>query len=395
MESCLSERHYSVKWQKQMLRCIRKLVLFMNEKGIIHYTEHVGDNFATNMSGASTSMLRFVRRSITILNDFIQGKEYTLIPKRVAYLFPGQIGEHSRCFIDHIAVSRRLSPSTLKLYIAALSRFSVSMDIRKVACGNMTKHDIFSFMSSVQNLNTHIYIPLRVFLKHLHQTGLTSDDFSLELKHLNYTRGSKLPSVYTPDEICKLENGVQRGSVTGKRNYAILLLATRLGLRSSDIVNLEFSNIDWEHNMIRLVQVKTSRPIDLPLLCDVGEAIIDYAVNGRPKTSLKKIFLTATNPVRPLKAADIWAIISRLFNEAGIETGARHHGGHACRHSLATSILGNNVGLPVISGILGHASSQTTQVYLGVAIATLINVAHMVPPIEEEFYHQQGGLFHE
>jgi site-specific recombinase XerD len=393
--SCLSERQYSKNWQKMMLGCIKKLEFFMNDKDIILYEDSVVNEFVVSMNSASPSMLRHIKRSITILNDFIQGKKYTRMSQRTNYLFPGQIGEHATRFIDDVAVCKRLSSSTLKLYTAALSRFSVEMNIRQVTCERMNKHDIIMFISSVQNLNAHIYVPLRIFLGYLHETGLTEDDFSLELKHLKSIRGSKLPSVYTPEEIGKLENGVQRGSVVGKRNYAILLLATRLGLRSSDIVNLEFSNIDWDNNIIRLVQVKTSRPIDLPLLCDVGEAIIDYVVNGRPKTELKKVFVTATNPVRLLKAADIWAIVSRLFKEAGIDTCGKHHGGHACRHSLATSILGNNIGLPVISGILGHASTQTTQVYLGVEIGTLLKVAHVVPPVDENFYCQKGGLFHE
>jgi integrase len=201
--------------------------------------------------------------------------------------------------------------------------------------------------------------------------------------------------VYTSEEIIQLETSIQRGSAIGKRNYAMLLLASRLGLRASDIVNLEFSNIDWDNKSIRLYQIKTGRPIELPLLSDVGDAIIDYTLHGRPKTEIKKIFVTATNPVRTIKAANIWAIVSRMISEAGIELKDRHHGGHAMRHSLATNLLESKVGFSVISNVLGHTSRETTMVYLGVDVKLLIECSLEVPLVDKNFYEQKGGLFYE
>ena len=139
----------------------------------------------------------------------------------------------------------------------------------------------------------------------------------------------------------------------------MLLLASRLGLRASDIVNLEFSCLDRENKSIRFSQLKTGRPIELPLLGDVGDAIIDYILHGRPKTGIKKIFVTATNPVRTLMASNMCTIVARMLSEAGIEVRERHHGGHAMRHSLATRILENNVGISVISNVLGHSGAET------------------------------------
>jgi integrase len=173
------------------------------------------------------------------------------------------------------------------------------------------------------------------------------------------------------------------------------LLASRLGLRASDIVNLEFSNIDWPNKSIRLSQLKTGRPIELPLLSDVGDAIIDYILHGRPKTEIKKIFVTATNPVRPLVADNMGAIVTRMFSESGIEANGRHHGGHALRHSLATRILENNVGLSVISNVLGHAGTETTMIYLGVDVKTLIECSIEVPFVDKNFYEQKGGFFYD
>ena len=175
----------------------------------------------------------------------------------------------------------------------------------------------------------------------------------------------------------------------------MLLLASRLGLRASDIVNLAFSDIDWEDKSIRLSQQKTGRLIELPLLSDVGEAIIDYVIHGRPQTAIKKIFVTATNPVRTMKACNMCMIVTRMFAEAGIEVKGRHHGGHAMRHSLATVLLGNNTGLSVISSVLGHADTETSMVYLGVDVKMLIECSMEVSLVDKDFYEQKGGLFYE
>ena len=97
----------------------------------------------------------------------------------------------------------------------------------------------------------------------------------------------KLPSYYSKEEILQFENQIDRLSIVGKRDYAMFLLASRLGLRSSDIRLLQFSDIDWDKNEIRIIQKKTKKPVILPLLEDVGTAIIDYVMNARPDKKTK------------------------------------------------------------------------------------------------------------
>ena len=385
----------SGKRQKDLLSSIHKLVGYMEKNNSDVYTESIGGEFITQQSGQSFSRQRTNRRALYLLESFIEGRKCALVTPKKTYVFPGDIGICSQSFIREEGESKRLCHKTLTAYKSALSRFSVAMEIRQVTLQNMNRQDIIMFMSSVQNMNKHIVNPLRNFLSYLYDKGITDRDFSGLFQHVKHSRCSKLPSVYTPEEIIQLETGIQRGSSTGKRNYAILLLASRLGLRSSDIVNLEFSNIDWENKAIRLYQQKNGRPVELPLLSDVGDAIIDYVLHGRPKTHLKKVFVTTTNPVRPVLAGSIYSIVNRMILEAGIAVNNRHHGGHALRHSLATNLLGNNVGLSVISNILGHASTESTMVYLGVDIKLLIDFSLEVPSVNKEFYEQEGGFFYE
>ncbi len=157
----------------------------------------------------------------------------------------------------------------------------------------------------------------------------------------------------------------------GKRDYAILLLITRLGLRSGDVCNLQYENIDWEQNKISLTQHKTGRPLTLPLLEDVGLALIDYLKFARPKCDSQFIFIRHRAPLGPFVSKSVYMLVARYIGKAGLLTPSKKHGPHALRHSLASRLLEENVPLPVISEILGHANTETTATYLSISVEQL------------------------
>jgi len=169
----------------------------------------------------------------------------------------------------------------------------------------------------------------------------------------------------------KLLASIDRDNPVGKRDYAIMLLIAHLGLRSSDVVNLRFENINWEENRISLTQKKTGRPLTLPLLEDVGLAIIDYLKFGRPRCDFQNIFTRHRPPISPCTASGMYGLVSRCISRAGLLTDEKKHGPHALRHSLASRLLEENVPLPIIAEILGHANSHTTAAYLAIDIDKL------------------------
>ncbi len=120
----------------------------------------------------------------------------------------------------------------------------------------------------------------RVFFHHLFQQGLTREDLVEKLPVVKGRRKFKLPQVWKQEDVLSILNSIDRGSPVGKRDYAILMLITRYGLRSSDVRTLKLSNLRWAENVIEIVQNKTRNPLRLPLLRDVGWAIIDYLKNG-------------------------------------------------------------------------------------------------------------------
>jgi integrase len=164
---------------------------------------------------------------------------------------------------------------------------------------------------------------------------------------------------------------VDRSNPIGKRDYAIILLIARLGLRSGDVVNLKFENINWEENRISITQQKTGRPLTLPLLEDVGLAIIDYLKFGRPKCEYQNIFVIHKPPETPCTVGGMYTLVSNRISRAGLHKNKKKRGPHALRHSLASRLLEENIPLPIISEILGHASSNTTATYLSIDINKL------------------------
>jgi phage integrase family protein len=168
-----------------------------------------------------------------------------------------------------------------------------------------------------------------------------------------------------------------------------------LGLRASDIANLKFENILWEDNAIRLIQQKTNKELELPLLPEIGNAIIEYLRYGRPKSQSSYIFLLARSPYTHINQPVISQIAKKYFLKANVNIKNKHHGAHALRHSLATLLLEEQVKLPVISEVLGHENTESTSYYLRIDIQSLKKCSLDVSPVCENFYTQKGGYFYE
>ncbi len=263
-----------------------------------------------------------------------------------------------------------------------------------VTTSNLDHIAVNGFMASAQNIRFHVCRPVRRFLRFLYEQSIISTDLSAPLYLMKPNNVEKLPSVYNVEEIKLMDRAIERVTGKGKRNYAIFLLASRLGLRASDIANLQFRNIDWDRNLIILQQIKTQKTIELPLLTIIGEALIDYIRFGRPKSESKMIFISACAPYNPIGASSVCMTIRDVISKAGLTTRNRHSGAHSLRHSLATQMIEQGESLSLISETLGHSNTQTTMVYLGVDVNGLLSCSLYVPPIPECFYNQEGGVYH-
>ncbi|MGH9055059.1 MAG: site-specific integrase, partial [Acidimicrobiales bacterium] len=186
-------------------------------------------------------------------------------------------------------------------------------------------------------------------------------------------RQARIPSVWNPADVARLVEAIDRANPSGKRDYAIVLLICRLGLRSVDVKRLEFADLDWPGNHVSVVQAKTGRRVDLPLLKDVGWAVIDYIRDGRPASDCPQVFLRHTAPIGPFSDQDhLHQILVKHARVAHVSLGEkRRHGMHSLRHTLATRLMEDGTPVEQIADILGHQSVQSTGVYLKSSLGLL------------------------
>jgi len=214
----------------------------------------------------------------------------------VKHTLEGEIGLQMQRLITHLQSLRR-SSVTIKDYELYLNRFIVFLNQSGVySIRGIRERHILGFLSTTENNKVNVASCLRVLFRFWFESHLTDGNFEDILRNYKWVKREKVPSFFTTDEVRDIEESIDKSSGAGKRNYAMLLLASRLGLRASDIANLKFSNIDWDKNEIKFTQYKTGNPVTLPLLNDVGNAIIDYLKYGRFKSESQNIFISSRAP---------------------------------------------------------------------------------------------------
>jgi len=211
---------------------------------------------------------------------------------------------------------------------------------------------------------------LRGFLHSMYLYGLRDDDLSLYVPKLYYPKSAKIPTTLTPEELSKIFAVIDRGSPIGKRDYCLILLVLRCGLRACDASNLQLNNINWECGHIEFTQEKTAVKVQLPIPEDVGIAIIDYLKYARPQTNTPYLFVKLIPPYDKL------VYPSNIFNKYLARANIKHGqhaplGMHTLRHTLATRLLEKDVPVEVISAILGHTKVESVKPYLQINIEKL------------------------
>src|SRR5689334_21712219 len=190
-------------------------------------------------------------------------------------------------------------------------------------------------------------------------------------------RQARIPSVWDPGEVARIVEAIDRDNPCGKRDYAIILLIARLGLRGVDIRRLEFADFDWAGNRLFVVQAKTGDRVQLPLLKEVGWAVIDYIRHGRPDSDCPQVFLRHLAPIGPFSEQDhLHQILVKHARVAHVPVSEkRRHGMHSLRHTLATRLMEGGTPVEQIADILGHQSVQSTGVYLKSSLGLLSKCA--------------------
>jgi integrase len=386
---------------KQYVCYWRRIKRYMAVNKIKQFDSSVGKKYLLSLFGSqdysklSKGQKDYVR-SVRVLSEF--SSKGSIRPVKEQVFFNGPIGEAMADYISY-RFSLRLNIRTVEEGQQHLFRFYKYLITHGIKSVKHISHlHILTFAKTIDPIFTTLTYraleSIRGFFRYAYKEKLIEQDIAVRVPKYNYNRQPKLPSVYSPEEIDTMIASIDRGSVAGKRNYAIVLLAARLGLRASDIAYLKFENIYWDKSTIILNQFKTGKRIELPLLPDVGNAIIDYLKYGRPKSDHPFIFLIACSPFSPIMRGAITGIVHSYLMKAGIDITQRRHGPHALRHSLASILLEKETILPVISEVLGHQDTESTNYYLRIDRKSMSKCVLEVPPVTVSFYHQQKGYFY-
>jgi len=370
--------HYKNNWRKLQKFAQQQNESCFSEKLGIDFIEKVYKITQVDFNGCLTRSQIYKLRIIRMIGDFqLHGSVLRRYYKHNELLHKPYLIEAVIRYKD-FCLGMDYSPVTIDHYTKIASKFLDYFDAHG--------HTLFCEISLsvidgyIKTLGGYTYktveqqlCGLRSFLRFLFSEHLNSSDFSLKVPMVQARKQTRIPSVWPAGELKQLLSVIDRGSPLGKRDYAMILLVCRLGLRVGDLKELKFDNFHWGEKEIVLTQSKPTEGLSLPLLQDVGWAVIDYIQYGRPKIESSHVFVRHMAPFLPFSESDHLAqIIVKYMGLAHIPKSAKRKAGfHSLRHTLASRLLEKGTPLPVISDILGHTDPQSTAVYLKVDINKL------------------------
>jgi integrase len=326
---------------------------------------------------------RHIAFEVKMLADFAKNGRFERAHTRVQAIHrPPAMQKTLRDYEQYCKDRLYLRPSTLLLRTTAATTFLDFLHSSKArTLEQIQVADLSEFVSSRDHLKprtvARIVSDVRCFIRFLSMRGILQKDLSAELPTVRVPRDATIPSVWDQELIVRLLGAVDRSSAKGKRDYAILLLACRLGFRAGDIRTLKLDNLHWAESTTEITQAKTGTPLTLPLTNEVGQALIDYLKLGRPKSAHREVFLKVSPPFGPFGDNDNLHHIIKYWRQlAGITFRCPQKWGlHSLRHTLATRLLEKSTPLPTIAAILGHTSLQSTRIYAKADVEALRSVA--------------------
>ena len=386
LEKELLRLHYTDQSLKYYRSMWRHIATFCESNEADHFTEDLGLRFLDKRynfselekSGKLTQSIINVFRVVRMLGDFQQHRSILRrYYKQKELLQRHEFREMLQRYADHCR-QKEYSKVTQNHYRTISEKFLSYLESQEIEhIPDIAATHVAGYINTLlgyacKTVELHL-CAMRSFLGYLYTNEFHPQNLTSSVPAIKARKQNRIPSVWTPDHVTKLLDIIDRGNPAGKRDYAMILLVARLGLRTIDIKHLKLDNLKWQNNRIELIQSKTSKPLTLPLLPDIGWAIIDYLKNGRPKVESPYVFLRHLAPLEPFSDEDhLHQIVVKYMRLAKIPIcPQKKKGMHSLRHTLASRLLEENTPLSVISDILGHVSSDSTAVYLKVNVNML------------------------
>lgn len=373
--SSLIDQQYSAHGVCMNARCVRRFGDWLARRQI---DAQGADEHAVALYHRERTSARRVwrgeRRSLGKLLIFLRERGVIAVPTIAAEVAPADRVVHQ--FKEHLLHVRGLAPHTISMYGAWARRFLTEQLGNEASDLNTLRAaDVITFVQ--HQARTHqpgelkrMTTALRSFLRYAQFQGDVEPGIVAAVPAVaSWTSTPALPRAISTEHACRALDACDRHTAIGSRDYAVLLLLARLGLRAGEVVALLLDDVDWDSGRIR-VRGKAGREAWLPLPTDVGQAIAAYLQHARPSAPDRHLFLRASAPIRGLRSGmAVASIVAHALRSAGIDTPRR--GAHQFRHALATQMLHRGASLTEIGELLRHRSPQTTAIYARVDLAAL------------------------
>jgi len=378
----LSEQGYSRSFGRQKIELVADLSQWLDRRHlrVAELNERRIDAFLTarwkgrRRTGGEQSTLALLLRHL---------REGGIVPTALPPAVPGPIDLLEKEYAQFLVQERGLSQATLHNYLPVARHFlSQRFGAQKIRLQELRSKHVTRFIlrltaTAGRRQAQAATCALRSFLGFLYQRGLLATNLGAAVPTVASGQWSDLPQFLSPVEVERLLQTCDRSCPVGRRDYAVLLLLARLGLRAGEVVHLSLDAINWEAGEL-LIRGKSSREDRLPLPQDVGQALAHYLRKGRPECSSRRVFLRINAPRQGFSSSvAICDIVRRALARARLSP--PHKGAHLLRHSLATTMLRGGASLAQIGQILRHQQAQTTEIYAKVHLTALRALAQPWP----------------
>ena len=287
-----------------------------------------------------------------------------------------QIQRLVAAFGENLLEAQALSRATCRQYLPFAEQFLTGRFASgSVELGELSAADVVDFIRRQSSRLSparakSATIAMRSFLRYLRLRGDVAIDLAAAVPTVPNWSMTAIPRAIAPDQLRAVLDSCRRDTAVGCRDYAILLLLARLGLRAGEIVALTLDSIDWNRGCLAVVGSKVGQNSELPLPADVGSAIAEYLRRSRPRSDCRRLFLRANAPIGGLGSqTSVGTIVGAAIARAGVNPPQR--GAHQFRHALACEMLRQGASLTEVGSLLRHQHQKTTSIYAKVDFVAL------------------------
>lgn len=356
---------------------------WLKEKGYSSYCKKEGIEFLQDYKSkhGNNRYYRSLRTVIYRLNDIIdatwrdvhsdKGKRFCIADDFI------EVIDKYCCWADNTGHAS----GTIKYKRYAVSWFLD--ELSKLQCFSLEQLSSMLITSACVQITDHnLWGEIRVFLRYLAEFEIVKSDYSTIVPH--YSKPYVIPSVYSVEEIKQIEESVDTSTVLGKRDYAMILLASRMGMRSGDIVKLRIEDVK-DRTELNIIQEKNGNILHLPLIKEVQLAIEDY-LSVRPSSPIEQIFINVYAPYHAVTTSTLRRALKKYITLSGVDPGNRKCGPHALRSSLASSMVNDDISYETVRKVLGHSSNNAIKHYARIDVEKLRRYS-LIPPVPTGKFH--------